>query len=73
MAPAVQLYIASLSLKSTADEALTTQQVNRCHVSSLVIEVWVLGILRIWLLLISKPSSPMPQLRNRRHQLSIGQ
>ena len=62
-----------LALESAADETLTTQQVNRCHGSSPVIAGFVLMISRIWLVVISTPSSPMPQLWNRRHHLSIWQ
>jgi len=40
VAPAVQPKIASFALQCTPDEAFTTQQVNRCHGSSPVIEDW---------------------------------
>lgn len=43
--------VASFALQCTADEAFATQQVNRCHASSSVIEGWVEVNLRIWLLL----------------------
>jgi hypothetical protein len=49
----MQLKVASFALECTADEAFATQQVNRCHSSSSVIEGWGLGILRVWLLLMA--------------------
>jgi hypothetical protein len=36
----MQLKVASFALECTADEAFATQQVNRCHSSSSVIEGW---------------------------------
>ena len=56
----MQVKVTSCALECTTDEALTTQQVNRCHGSSGVIEDFVKGILRISLVVISMPSPPMP-------------